>query len=247
MAIDHACAVRRQGHAGVVARTLDQGSYGCILCGVAEVDVVGTVHDDRHEQLGVGQWVERGNADSGVLVDVALGVLATDGSVLIGALGVGQRLTAATATIPATTAAAVTINAMGRLLPLVDVGDPEACAVAGGLRFSAVQALETAAARTRLSLSPGVLAGRFIRVRGSNFGTLRTDPRPWPRLGFEGSILDRPQRASSSTAVSAIAGESLTVPHGRAKPPEAGSDLGRWARDPRARMERFTRSASVES
>ena len=39
---------RRQGDAGVVARSLDQRSYRCLLRNVAEVDVVSTVHEDRH-------------------------------------------------------------------------------------------------------------------------------------------------------------------------------------------------------
>jgi hypothetical protein len=71
-------------------------------------------------------------------VGLGLGVLEGDGSGLIDVLGVGQKLTAATATIPATTAAAARISARGRLPPLLDFGEPEVSAGAvGGLRFSA--------------------------------------------------------------------------------------------------------------
>jgi hypothetical protein len=81
--------------------------------------------------------VERGNADAGVLVVVALGVLDADGSGLIDPPGFDQRLTAAMATIPATTAAAATISTRGFLPPVLDVGEPELGAGAvGGLRFS---------------------------------------------------------------------------------------------------------------
>src|SRR5918995_3742415 len=111
-------------------------------------------------RTGTNSWVsgsgaDRGRVEAGVRGVVGDGLGALEAWVPVGALGVGGRLTATTATIPASTAAAARISASGRRPPTFDRGEPEVgrdAGVVGGRRFSG------AARDGGASGSPGSLA-----------------------------------------------------------------------------------------
>src|ERR671913_860317 len=143
-------------------------------------------------RTGTNSWVsgsgaDRGRVEAGVrgVVGDGLGVL--EAWVPVGALGVGGRLTATNATIPASTAAAARISASGRRPPILDPGEPEVvrdAGVVGGRRFSG------GACDGGASWSPGSLATSAPPSRRSAAAACcgasedRRTPDDWSGFGF---------------------------------------------------------------